>query len=252
MQGVKIRFATATLLALCGAVFAQCGGSSTKPDTTGNPPPAAAALASVKVSADSIIGGGPLTGTVTLTTTAPSGGAAVTLTSSNTDAATVTSPATVAAGAAGTEFTVTTKAVGASTPVTIAGSYLGVVMNAAFNVLPVPVTVRAAFTYTPNTSPPPPAGQCSVTRTTTGSLMNILRCRFDASTSTPNPGITNYRWQFPGASPIDQPSPIVSDPLVPCGTFSGSAARDVVLTVTAPQGTNATTTTITFVKGAEC
>jgi hypothetical protein len=249
MKSVQARLARAALLSCGLAVFARCGGSPSAPP----PLPPTAALASVKVSPDSIVGGSPVTGTATLTTSAPAGGATVALHSSDTNAATVPDNIAIAQGTAGAEFQVATKAVGGPTGVTISGSYLGLTTNGSLNVLPAPVTVRAVFSYAADSGTSPPATQCSVTKTSSGPTMNVLRCRFDASASTPNPGITNFRWQFPGGSPVDQgTNPVIADPPVPCGTFSGAAARGVTLTITAPQGSDTTTTTITFVKGAEC
>ena len=56
-------------------------------------------------------GGADSTGKVTLSAAAPAGGAVVTLTSSNLNAATVPASVTVAAGATTATFAITTKAV---------------------------------------------------------------------------------------------------------------------------------------------
>ena len=65
-------------------------------------------LASLTVNPSSVVGGSPSTGTVTLTGPAPAGGALVSLSSSNTSAATVPASVTVAAGATSATFAVTT------------------------------------------------------------------------------------------------------------------------------------------------
>jgi hypothetical protein len=239
-----------TSAAICAAVLAaisQCGGSS-NPIT---PPAVTAALAGVPLQSDSVIGGNSVQGNATLTANAATGGATVTLSSSNSGAAAVPGSVTVPAGAASTGYTVTTSAVGSPTQVTITGSFLGVSKTATLTVNPAPVNVIAAFTVTPDAGTTAPAGQCSVTKTTSGNIENILRCRFDASSSTPNPGITEFRWQFPGAT-YTRTDAAYLDPHVPCGTFSGATNRDVTLTVTAPQGSNSITHTITFVKSGEC
>ncbi len=66
------------------------------------------ALASVTVSQETVVDGTPVTGTVTLTAAAPSGGLAVPLVSDNTVAATVPASVTVTAGARTATFPVTT------------------------------------------------------------------------------------------------------------------------------------------------
>ena len=73
-----------------------------------------------------VTGGANSTGTVTLSAAAPAGGAVVTLTSSNTNAATVPASVTVAAGATTATFAITTKAVTAGTVATITATYDGV------------------------------------------------------------------------------------------------------------------------------
>src|SRR2546425_4325558 len=98
--------------------------------------PSAATLSSVAVSPSSVVGGNGSTGTVTLTSAAPSGGALVSLSSSNTAAATVPASVTVAAGATSATFTVTTTTVSASTAVTISTTYNGVTQTAGVTVTP--------------------------------------------------------------------------------------------------------------------
>ena len=70
--------------------------------------PAAAALLGVSVNPTAVTGNAGSTGTVTLASAAPAGGAVVTLRSSNGDAATVPGTVTVAAGATTKTFPVTT------------------------------------------------------------------------------------------------------------------------------------------------
>jgi len=91
-------------------------------------------LISVSLNPTSVKGGGTSQGTVTLSGSAPSGGATVTLTSSNTGVATVPASVTVAAGASSAKFTVTTKRVSSSTSVTITGTYGTGTKNASLTV----------------------------------------------------------------------------------------------------------------------
>jgi hypothetical protein len=100
--------------------------------------PATAALSAVTVSPSSVVGGNGSTGTVTLSAAAPSGGATVALTSSNTGAASVPATVTVAAGATSGSFAVATATVGGSTAVTLTASYNGATRTTTLTVTPVP------------------------------------------------------------------------------------------------------------------
>jgi hypothetical protein len=227
------RMAHAALLAavVCATVALSCS-KPTDPDSN-------AALARVNVPAS-----------VTLTEPAPAGGASVSLSSSNGGAANVPPTVVVAANTAGADYIITTAPVASPTAVTISAVFKGVTRTATLTVNPVP-TVRAEFTYGPLAGTSPPPGQCTATRVNNSGAGNFLRCEFNASSSTPNPGITSYSWQFPGATaPVT--GIIVSDPIVPCGTFAAVVERVVTLTVMAPQGTNAISKTITFQKVNEC
>src|SRR5467141_3851948 len=109
--------AAAGLLALSLFSYA-CGGGY-------GGPPGSPTLSSMALNPASVTGGSPSTGTVTLSGPAPSGGAAVSLSSGNTAAATVPFSVTVAAGVSSAGFTVSTSAATVSTSVTISASYAG-------------------------------------------------------------------------------------------------------------------------------
>jgi hypothetical protein len=110
------------------------------------------------------------------------------------------------------------------------------------------VTVEARFVVTPTggkTGDPCPVARDDQTSD------NVLQCTFDARSSTPNPGITEYRWQFPGVS-ATVTGVQVTNQHVPCGSFAAFSARDVTLTVVAPQGTDTTKQSVTFEKTKAC
>ncbi len=131
----------------------------------------AATLSSVTRSPTLVIGGTSSAGTVTLSGPAPSGGAAVTLSSNNTTAAQVPASITVAPGATTATFTITTSPVSSNTSVTISGTR-GVTRTASLTVTaPVvsalslnPTTVKGSSpsTGTVTISGPAPAGGTSV------------------------------------------------------------------------------------------
>jgi hypothetical protein len=80
-------------------------------------------VSSLTLSPTSLVGGNSSTGTVTLSGNAPSGGASVSLESSNTSVATVPSSVPVAEGSKSVPFPVSTSTVSTSTNVTITASY---------------------------------------------------------------------------------------------------------------------------------
>jgi len=104
----------------------------------------APSLAGFALNPASLVGGNTSQGTASLTSAAPSGGALVTLSSSNTSAATVPASVIVPAGAFSVTFTVSTASVTASTSLTISGAFGG-------------ATRSATLTVTPPPAPPPPA-----------------------------------------------------------------------------------------------
>jgi FG-GAP-like repeat/FG-GAP repeat len=106
----------------------------------------APSLAGIALNPASVVGGNTSEGTASLTSAAPAGGAVVTLSSSNTSAATVPASVTVPAGAFSATFTVSTASVTASTSATITGAFGGVTRSATLTV----------------TSPPPPIGPASL------------------------------------------------------------------------------------------
>jgi Domain of unknown function (DUF4082)/Bacterial Ig domain/Purple acid Phosphatase, N-terminal domain/Fibronectin type III domain len=143
-------------------------------DIVFTPASGSASLTSVTLNPTSVTGGSSSTGTVTLTGPAPSGGAVVTLSSSNTTAATVPASVTIAAGATSNTFTVTTTAVTTSTAVTITASYSGANQTATLTVTPAiglssvalnptSVTGGSSSTGTVTLTGPAPSGGAVVT-----------------------------------------------------------------------------------------
>jgi hypothetical protein len=109
--------------------------------SSGATPPAS--LAGISVAPTSVVGGSTSQGTVTLTSAAPSGGAVVSLSSSNTGVATVPGSVTVPSGATSATFTASTVSVSSSTIVSISGSYGGVSRSASLTVNSRAVTLSA-------------------------------------------------------------------------------------------------------------
>jgi Domain of unknown function (DUF4082)/Bacterial Ig domain/Carboxypeptidase regulatory-like domain len=132
----------------------------------------AGALSTITLNPASVVGGTSSTGTVTLSHPAPTGGAVVTLSSSNTTAAQVLASVTVAANATTATFTVTTSPVASNTSLTISGIY-GATKTAnltvtaptmsAISVSPTSVIGGNSSTGRVTLNGPAPAGGASVT-----------------------------------------------------------------------------------------
>jgi len=113
---------------------------------TGSAPATApATLSSFSLNPTSVTGGNTSKGTVTLTAAAPSGGAAVSLTSGNSGVAKVPASVTISAGTTAASFTVNTGSVTAPASVQLNAAYSGAIVSANLTVQPVSVL------------PPPPA-----------------------------------------------------------------------------------------------
>jgi hypothetical protein len=95
-----------------------------------------AALTAIGLNPATVTGGGSTAGTVTLSSAAPSGGAVVALSSSNTAVATVPASVTVAAGAISATFTAVASSVATTSSSTVNASYNGVTRTATLTVNP--------------------------------------------------------------------------------------------------------------------
>jgi hypothetical protein len=123
---------------------------------------APATVAGVSVDSPIAYGGNPVTGTVTLTGPAPTGGRVVNLSSNNTNAATVPANVTVVAGASTATFPVTPKAQTQSTRVTLSASYSGVTKTTYLTVKP-PVLATVTFPVDEVVGPSPVTGTVELT-----------------------------------------------------------------------------------------
>jgi len=142
---------TATYAGLTRSAILTVEPSAGAPPPPPPPPPSAPTLTALAVNPATVVGGSASTGTVTLSAGAPDGGAVVSL-SDNSTAVTVPANVTVAAGATGASFTITTTSVTASTSAMISAVYGG-------------VTRTAALTVNPASSPPGQTAALTVTAT---------------------------------------------------------------------------------------
>ena len=114
-------------------ITATLGGATRTATLTVNPPPPVVTLASLSLQPTSVKGGSPSTGTVRLSAAAPTGGLIVTLSSSDSVIAQVSS-ITVPAGVTSKTFTISTSRPKSSTEVTISATLLGATKAATLTV----------------------------------------------------------------------------------------------------------------------
>ena len=108
-------------------------------------PSAGTSLSSLTLNPSTVVGPSSSTGRVALTASAPSGGASVSLASSDTAVATVPATVTIPAGSSSTTFTVTTQGVASSRSVTIS-AVAGVTRTATLTVTPASTSTLSAPT----------------------------------------------------------------------------------------------------------
>jgi hypothetical protein len=183
------------------------------------------AISSIALSASSIVGGNPVTGTVGLTAAAPAGGAVVSL--SSTDAATVPASVTVPGGSVSATFGITTRTVGGTIVSTITGTYGGATASAQLSVTR-PIVATARF------------GVSGPTETETCTLTNngsTLDCTFNGSTSSAPGAIVAWDWSYAVAAKFTQTTtgPELAMPRFDCSLLPASLPAGTswfVMTVT--------------------
>jgi FG-GAP-like repeat/FG-GAP repeat len=205
----------------------------------------APSLAGIALNPASVVGGNTSQGTASLTSAAPSGGAVVTLSSSNTSAAPVPASVTVPAGAFSATFTVNTASVTASTPVTISGAYGGATRSATLTVSPpaAPASL-SAVSVNPASVTGGTSSQGTVTLTSaapTGGLVVSLSSSNTAAATVPASvsvaqGTTSATFAIP-TSAVTTSTPVTIT------ASAGGITRTATLTVTPPP--QAATLTVT-------
>jgi hypothetical protein len=206
----------------------------------------APALSTLALNPTSVVGGNTSQGTVTLTSAAPSGGAIVTLSSSNTSVATVPASVTVAAGATSVTFTVSTVSVSASTPATISGAYGGVTRSATLTVAPpaAPAALSAlSLTPTSVTGGTSSQGRVTLTAAAPAGGFAVTLSSSNAAAAVPA-SVSVAQGATSATFPISTSGVTTSTPV----TITASAAgvtRTATLTVTPPGQTATLTVTAT-------
>jgi hypothetical protein len=158
----------------------------------------------VSVSPSTIADGGSAVGQVTINDSAPTGGAVVTLASSNPSVASVPGAVTVPAGTLSTTFTVSTGTVASDTTVEITATYNGITRKAPLTVVPSGASLTVTY---PNGGEPHVVGTNDAITWTTSGLTGNVKIEYSLQggapgtwwpvyTSTPNDG--NATWTVQG------------------------------------------------------
>jgi hypothetical protein len=184
-------------------------------------------LQTITLSPNTVVGGNPVTGTVTLTSAAPSGGAVVSLSGNN--PVSVPATVTVPQGGITATFTVTTRAVGENVSSTIGGSYGGRNASAVLVLTPPVTSATARF----GVSGTDVSDTCRMAPSGDG-----LICTFDGSTSTAPGTIVAYEWTATVATTVSQTTttPQLVNPSASCALLPPpplpAGTTSVPLTVT--------------------
>jgi hypothetical protein len=219
-------------------------------------------LVSVSLSTNSVSGIGTITGTVTLSGGAPTGGTNVGLSSSNSAAASVPSSVTVPQGSATQPFNVVVNTAQANN-VTITATLGSTTRTASLAINAVPIV--ASFRVIPDAGSAASGQQCEVVRVDLGggNSGNRMRCTFDGGASTPQGAITSYIWRFStgaGSMAFTRSTPTISGSefTLPCGSFGanppvGSAFTvAVTLEIVTAAGNNQDSHPVTFIRNGPC
>jgi hypothetical protein len=201
----------------------------------------AAALSSVSLSPSTVQGGATGSATVTLTAAAPSGGAVVSLSSSNTAAATVPASVTVPAGATSATTSVATSAVSSTTTSVISATRNGVTRTATLTVTapapPAPTATLDTVSLSPASVQGGSASSATVTLTANApaggavvsfSSSNTAVATVPASMTVPEGVNSRVVVNFVSTSPVSATSTSVIS-----ATYNG-VTRSATITVTPP------------------
>jgi hypothetical protein len=207
-------------------------------------------LSAITVSPTSVQSGFYATGNVSLTRGAPTGGAVVSLSSSNAAAASVPASVTIPTGASSASFNATGGRVATTTTVTLTASYAGVIRTTPLTVTPPPTPALDAVSVNPSSV----AGGTS---TTGQALLTMAAPAGGAvvSISSSNPAVASVPASVTIASGVWSANFTVGTSAVTAntqvtvtGTYQG-VSRSAVLTVTAPAALQSLAVSPTSVAG---
>ena len=202
-------------------------------------------LSAVSLSPVSVAGGSPSQGTITLTSGAPAGGAVVSLSSSNTAAATVPANVTVAAGSTSATFSVSTSAVSISTSVTISGSYGGTSGSATLTVTPPTAATLSSVAVNPTSVTGGTSAQGTISLTAAAPSGGMLVTLSTNSTAVTVPASVAVAAGATTATFAISTSSVTTSTPVTITASAGTQTRTATLTLTPPGQTATLTVTAT-------
>jgi probable HAF family extracellular repeat protein len=190
-------------------------------------------LASLRLDPTTVVPGTSSTGTVTLTTAAPEGGAVIALSSSNTAIATAPAAVIVPAGATSAMFTVSTNSASTSTSVTLSTTYAGFTASAVLTVIPETTlsAVRLNLASVQGGSPSIGTVTLSAAAPTGGAAIGLASS--DAAVAATPASVTVAAGVTSATFTISTTPVTASTAVTISGTYGG-LARSAVLTVTPP------------------
>ncbi|MEP6665913.1 MAG: FG-GAP-like repeat-containing protein, partial [Nocardioidaceae bacterium] len=204
------------------------------------------ALSVIAASPSTVVGSNTAQGTATLTSAAPSGGAVVTLSSSNTSTATVPASVTVAAGATSATFPIATSSVTASTPVTISGTYGGATRAATLTVTPPPAPATlSAVSVNPASVTGGNASQGTLSLTSAAPAGGFAVALASSSTAATVPASVSVPQGATSATFVVSTSPLTTSTLVTITATAAGLTRSATLAVAPPAPTATLTVTST-------
>jgi hypothetical protein len=147
---------------------------------------------SLSLNPGSVSGGSNSVGTVTLNAAAPTGGATVMLTSSNTAVATVPASVTVAAGATSATFTVSTSNVSSSSSVSISATYNALTQSVSLTVVPASMSQLASDTFNRANAPTLGINWTPLVGVSTNVALQIVSDQVESTALSPDIGKEMY------------------------------------------------------------
>lgn len=201
-------------------------------------------LSALSVSPTSVAGGTAAQGTVTLSAAAPSGGALVTLSSSNT-VASVPASVTIPAGATSATFAVTTTSVSASTSSTLTATWGGVSRTATLTVnAPQAAAALSALALNPTTVTGGASSQGTVTLTAAAPSGGAVATLSSSNTAASVPAsVTVPAGATSAAFTVSTTAVSASTAVTISGSFGG-VTRSATLTVAASAPSQTYTLTV--------
>lgn len=188
-------------------ITASLSGTSTQSSTL--TVTAVTIVSSLSLSASTVVGGNPVSATVTLSAPAPTSGVLVSL--SGGDPLNVATSVTVPAGSSSATFSITTRIVVATMSATVTATYNGVSVLATLSVTPVPPPMQAIASF--GVTGPSETETCVLTN---GG--NTINCTFNGSTSTAPGTIVGWEWTYGVAKAFTQTTagPVLTMPTADC------------------------------------